>query len=131
MHNELKIALLKDEIDKFISIIQSILSGIPYNLHLEIEAYYHSLFDMILKLMGCDIDLEELTDKGRMDGVLKFEDKIYIIEFKIGNATKALKQIKDKKYYERFLNEGKRIILLGVGFKDKKVDYAKEYQSPK
>ncbi|MEN8218992.1 MAG: PD-(D/E)XK nuclease domain-containing protein [Pseudomonadota bacterium] len=49
---------------------------------MEQEAYYHSLFYMILVLMGVEIDLEVLLATGRrIDGVLAFSDKIYLIEF--------------------------------------------------
>lgn len=60
-----------------------------------------------------------------------FEDKIYIIKFKLGNATKALKQIKDRKYYERFLNVWKENNFAMSRFKDKEVDYATEVSAIK
>ncbi|MCP4699474.1 MAG: hypothetical protein GY862_21900, partial [Gammaproteobacteria bacterium] len=102
-----------------------------YPLHIEQEAYYHSLFYMISVLTGIEIDLEVLTDKGRIDGVLALEDKIYIIEFKYGKAgtkmdsltTQAIKQIRAKKYEERFMNESRPRLLLGVGFVEKEMDY--------
>lgn len=112
---ELMRALDKGDIGGFMDMLRSIFASIPYTLHLEKEAYYHSLFYMMLSLMGCRIDVEILTDKGRIDGVLIFNDKIYIIEFKLGKAEEALKQIKERRYYERYLREGKEIILLGVG----------------
>jgi hypothetical protein len=38
------------------------------------------------------------------------------MEFKIGSELEALKQIKEKKYHEKFLNSGKRVALVGIGF---------------
>ncbi len=38
------------------------------------------------------------------------------MEFKMGGEQKALKQIKEKKYYEKYLGKGKEIVLLGIGF---------------
>ena len=134
---KLKRALKKDDIEKFITIIKSIFAGIPYNLHMASEGYYHSLFYMILSLMGVKIDMEVLTDKGRIDGVLEFPDKVYIIEFKYGkpgsNMEKvlesAVRQIEDKKYYEKFIKEEKKIIFLGAGFVDREIGYKyKEYK---
>jgi hypothetical protein len=86
---------------------------------------------MILVLMGVEIDLKVLTDKGRIDGVLVFEDKIYIIELRYGKAGskmdrlthKAIEQIKDKNYGERFLNDLRPRIYLGVGFAGKEIGY--------
>ena len=84
--------------------------------------------------MGVKIDLEVLTDKGRIDGVLEFDDKIYVIEFKYGKSGSkmekilddAIKQVKHRKYYERFMTEGKRIIFMGVGFLEKEIGYKVE-----
>jgi hypothetical protein len=63
--------------------------------------------------------------------VLALSDKIYLIEFKHGKAgtkidslaKKAVKQIKDKKYGERFLNDERPRIYLGVGFAGKEMGY--------
>jgi len=107
---------------------------IPYKLHIPKESYYQSLFYMILSLLGVKIDLEVLTDKGRIDGVLEFPDKVYVIEFKYGKKgskmenllDKAIKQIKEKKYYERFMCEDRKLIFLAVGFIGKEINYKME-----
>ena len=122
-----------ENLEGFMNIIRALLAKIPYPLHIEKEAYYHSLFYMILVLMGVEIDLEVLTDKGRIDGVLAFENKIYLIEFKYAKAgsnmtrltNNAVKQIKTKNYGERFLNDSRPLIYLGVGFAGKKIGYKK------
>ena len=113
------------------TVIKSVFAKIPYTLHMPAESYYHSLFYMILALMGVNLDMEVLTDKGRVDGVLDFGDKIYCIEFKYGKSgsnmdkltENAVKQIKEKKYYEKFMSEGKKVIFLGVAFIDKEIGY--------
>jgi hypothetical protein len=126
--------LQTENIEGFMNIIRALFAKIPYPLHIEQEAYYHSLFYMILVLMGVEIDLEVLTDKGRIDGVLALEDKIYLIEFKYGKAgskmdsltNKAIKQIKSKNYGERFLNDSRPRVYLGVGFAGKEIGYKME-----
>ena len=128
---DLRQNLQADNLDGFMKIIRSLFAKIPYTLHIEEEAYYHSLFYMILVLMEVEIDLEVLTDKGRIDGILELEDKVYLIEFKYGKAgsnlntltKKALKQIKEKNYGERFLNESRKLVYLGVGFAGKEIGY--------
>jgi len=124
-------AFSEEQIDKAINIIKSMFAKIPYTLHMESESYYHSLFYIILTLMGVKIDPEVLTDKERIDGVLEFQDKIYVIEFKYGKPgismekllDTAIKQIKERKYYERFLTEKKNLFFLGVGFVEKEISY--------
>jgi hypothetical protein len=51
---------------------------------------------------------------------LIIRDKIYIIEFKIGDEN-ALNQIKQKEYHKKYLSQNKEIILIGINFdKDKR-----------
>ena len=38
------------------------------------------------------------------------------MEFKLGTAQKALEQIEEKHYYEKYLSSNQQIILIGVGF---------------
>jgi len=128
---KLRDALLKERPMEFIKYLQSFFADIPARLHLPKEAYYHSLVYMMLRLTGTQILLEKETDKGRIDGVLELSDKVYIIEFKFATnkrvkrvetlAQKAILQIEEKKYYEAFLASGKKIILFGIGFLDKKI----------
>jgi len=136
LYISLKQAFLEEKIDKAISIVKSMFARIPYRLHIPKESYYQSLFYIILSLLGVKIDLEVLTDKGRIDGVLEFPDKVYVIEFKYGKKgnkmknllDKAIKQIKEKKYYERFMCENRKVIFLAVGFIEKETDYKIEYR---
>ena len=82
---------------------------------------------MVLALMGVKIDLEVLSDKGRVDGVLALDDYIYVIEYKLGTAKEAVKQIKARRYYEQYLNSGKEVLLPGLGgFAEKTLKYCLE-----
>jgi len=131
--NKLHRFLQEENVEGFMNIIRALFAKIPYPLHIEQEAYYHSLFYMILVLMGVEIDLEVLTDKGRIDGVLALENQIYLIEFKYAKAgsnmdrltDKAIKQIQEKNYGERFLNDSRPRVYLGVGFMGKEIGYKK------
>ena len=59
---------------------------------------------------------EDTTNKGRIDLTLKLKNFIYILEFKVDGDGKALKQIKDKNYADKYKNENKEIWLVGVEF---------------
>lgn len=124
---ELLDCLEEKELDRFLLILTSLFAKIPYTLHIKHESYYHSLCYMILALMGAKIDLEILSDKGRVDGVLTLDKQIYVIEFKMGAAREALQQIKERKYYRQFWGSGKEVLLLGVGgFAEKELEYCLE-----
>jgi len=113
----LRNAVKAGDIDGFIQEIKSLLASIPYRIFMgKREAYYHSLIYLILKLSGASVRCEDPTNLGRIDAVVETGNKIYIMEFKMGSEQEALAQIKEMKYYEKYLNSGKEIVLLGIGF---------------
>ncbi len=82
---------------------------------------------MIFTLIGIEMLSERSTIDGRIDGVIEFKDKLYIIEFKFARkgtvetlVKRALKQIKDKEYVNAYAMKNKKIYLMGVGFLEKK-----------
>ena len=100
----------------------ALFASIPYDLHVNREAYYHSIFFAVLQATGGEVLVESHTDKGRIDAVIKTPKAIYVIEFKLGSAEEALAQIKARRYYEPYLADPRPIILLAAGgFEDKTV----------
>ncbi|MCD6272197.1 MAG: PD-(D/E)XK nuclease domain-containing protein, partial [Deltaproteobacteria bacterium] len=66
-------------------------------------------------------EAEIKTNKGRIDAVI-IDNDIYIFEFKFnGDKDKALNQIKEKKYFEKYQGTNKKIYLFGVEFTDRNV----------
>ncbi len=105
------------DIDGFIKELKTLFASIPNHIIIgEKEAYYHTVIYLVLSLTGATVRCEESTNIGRIDAVLETANKIYIMEFKMGTAAEAIKQIKEKKYYEKYQGMGKEIILLGIGF---------------
>ncbi|MGE5343706.1 MAG: AAA family ATPase [Candidatus Omnitrophota bacterium] len=113
---KIKTALSDGNIDAFIHVIRPLLAGIPYHISIpRYEAFYHSILFIALKLSHIDVTVERETNLGRIDMLVQTERYIYIIEFKMGDAEDALKQIIEKKYVEPFLFEAKEIMLVGIG----------------
>ncbi len=111
----------QEHIEGFIKELTALFASIPHQIVIgEREAYYHTVIYLVLSLTGADVRCEESTNTGRIDAVLETEKKIYIMEFKMGTAQKAMNQIKEKKYYEKYLGRTKEIILVGVGFDSQK-----------
>ena len=101
---------------------QSLLAHIPYQLHIAEEAYYHSLIQCMLYLLGFDAQSEISSSKGRIDLALTIKERIFIFEFKLNkSAEAALDQVITQRYYERYLAGNKPITLVGISFnyKDK------------
>ena len=74
------------------------------------------MFYLVLKLLGYDIQAEVMTHNGRIDAVITANGQIYIVEFKLGDAASAIAQIKSKGYDQQYLADGKKIVLVGIGF---------------
>ncbi|HNF25893.1 MAG TPA: PD-(D/E)XK nuclease domain-containing protein, partial [Leptospiraceae bacterium] len=105
---EMRRYLQKEDLKLFFEKLQSLFASVPYTLHLPYEAYYHSLFYMVLRLLGFRTETEVLTDKGRIDGIMELNDKIYIIEIKLDRPEKAIEQIRGRKYAEKFIGSEKK-----------------------
>jgi hypothetical protein len=112
-----KEAVEAGDMDRFIGEIKSLFASIPYNIFIgDREAYYHSIIYLILTLSGAEVRTEDPTNIGRIDASVETENKITIMEFKMGSERDALEQIKKMKYYEKFLGKGKPVVLMGIGF---------------
>jgi len=102
------------------SSIRAIFASIPYNNYTKneiakAEGFYASVVYVYLQSLGIEIIGEDVTNHGRVDLTVFINDLIYIIEFKVGKGD-ALKQIRDRKYYEKYLNDNKDIYLVGINF---------------
>ncbi len=110
-----------NELLKFINYINVLYKNISYHLLERKESYYHSLFYMIMKMLGFDIEVEIEEIDARIDAVIKTDTHIYIIEFKIDqSAKKAIQQIKNKQYALKYADNKRPIILIGINFDTEK-----------
>jgi len=118
--------LKSENFDDFFETITSIFGSIPYTLNTQRdEAYFHTIFYLMVSASGADAKSEVLTARGRIDLVVEFHDKIFIIEFKCNqSADKAIKQIHDKGYAEKYKQTGKKLFLIGVNFSSEKRNVA-------
>ncbi len=83
------------------------------------EGYYASVFYAYFAALGLDITLEDASNHGRLDMAVRFNQQIYLFEFKVVELTpegKALQQIKDRGYADKYRAEGLPIHLIGVEF---------------
>jgi len=108
------------DIEEFMENFKSLFAGLShYNIDKK-EKYFHSMFHLIIKMLGYIVDSEVSVIKGRIDSVIRTEKYIYIIEFKLGTAKQAMAQIKEKQYHQQYLSEKKTVYLLAIGFDAKK-----------
>jgi len=79
------------------------------------EGFYASVIYAYFASLGCELIAEDVTNRGRIDLTIKFQNKIYIFEFKV-NKGDALEQIKEKKYYEKYLSSKNEVYIIGIVF---------------
>ena len=116
--------LMVNDFDALKDLFQSFYASIPYNCYTNnemqsYEGYYASVFYSYFASLGLVIDVEDVTNHGRMDMTVQFNDQVYIFEFKVVELVpegKALQQIKDKGYADKFMALGQPVYLIGVEF---------------
>ena len=60
---------------------------------------------------------EIVRSRGRTDIAIEFPDKVYVIEFKCGRSPeKALQQIREKGYMDRWAGTKRKRIAIGINF---------------
>ena len=99
-------------------------SSIPHDWYrnnpiAQYEGYYASVFYAYFASLGLDLTLEDSSNQGRLDMALKFRGHIYLFEFKVVELTpegRALQQIKDRGYADKYRALGQPIHLIGVEF---------------
>ena len=110
-------AILAGDLDRFMTLLQSVMANIDYGLHIKQEKYYQTIFFLVFFLIGTRIEAESRTNEGRIDAYIRTSKAIYIFEFKLNKtARKAVSQIIDRRYYEKFQNSDLPIRLIGVNF---------------
>jgi hypothetical protein len=103
----------------------SLFAAIPYHNYAnkiieKYEGYYASVVFTYLMSLGYPCIAEDVTQKGRIDLTIKLPNRIVIIEFKVDLKEQALSQIKQKKYYQKYLAQAKAkqqdIYIVGICF---------------
>jgi len=105
--------------------LSNLFASIPYHNYAnkiieKYEGYYASVVFTYLMSLGFPYIAEDVTQKGRIDLTIKLPNRIVIIEFKVDQKEQALTQIKQKKYYQKYLSEAKSrqqsIFIVGICF---------------
>lgn len=110
--------LRNEQLDDFFECLDSMFAAIPYVLSSQQdESYFHTAFYLMVAASGGAARNEVLTSRGRIDMLIEFPDKLFILEFKCNQSAKAaLNQIERKGYATPFRQQGKKLICLGINF---------------
>lgn len=116
-------ALRNNNVQLFVELIGSLIKSVPYNIHKEKleEGYFHTIIHAITAVLGMyPVSEAEIAD-GRIDMMIEYPSRIFIMEFKYSKDNKdrseeALKQIKDNNYAGAYYIKGKVIEGIGMSF---------------
>ncbi len=114
----LTMAVLEGRVDDFLTHLRAFFANIPYDLHVAREKYYQTIFYLVFRLIGFNVQAEVKHATGRTDAIIETKDLVYLFEFKLDRASAedALKQIDDKGYATPYLGSGKLVTKVGVTF---------------
>ncbi len=102
--------------------LRSLYAHMPYGslegtIH---EHSYERILCTLLASQGVVFRAEDVQSNGRADVLAKHKKGIYIFELKVDEPIdKAFKQIREKKYAEPYLADGRPIWLIGLSFDSK------------
>ena len=105
-------------------LFQAFFASIPHqwftkNAIADYEGYYASVVYAYFVAAGLDVRAEEATNFGRIDMAVRLGGQYYLFEFKVVEQVpdgKALQQIKDKGYADKYRAAGLPIHLIGIEF---------------
>ena len=115
MENTLK----EGETASCMELLAAFFAKIPYK-ETRKESDFAQIVDALVAAMSVDVRMasEDRTSAGRIDLTVETDRHVYVMEFKVDkSAETALRQIKEKRYADKFrLEKGKTIHLLGIAF---------------
>ena len=116
--------LLANDFTGLEGLFRAFYASIPYEWYTNndianYEGYYASVFYSYFAALGLDITVEESSSHGRLDMAVRFNDNVYLFEFKVVEMTpegSAMAQLKAKRYADKYRGPGQPIYLVAVEF---------------
>ena len=117
IYNSLRQELKAVNVDGFMKSLSSFYAALPYKIQSKQENYYQTIFFMLFYFLDFDVDVETMTNQGRIDAVVTLDKWVFLFEFKVDKKAKvALAQIRRRKYFQKYLLKDKRIMVIGASF---------------
>ncbi len=125
-NSQLQLSILRSlnhhNMEQFEQAVHTLFAAIPYhnftgNDIARYEGFYSSVIYAWLAASQLLITVEDCTNKGRIDmSIVTDNNRLYILEFKVDKDSSALKQIKERKYAEKYIGKYDAITLIGISF---------------
>lgn len=118
--------LTAGKLDELKSVFEKLFASIPYQWYKDVsgyESFYVSVVYSFFYASGLNVVGEDTTNRGRIDLTVLLPDNCYISGFKVvdidNSQSKALDQIKQRRYWEKYQERYKNIFIIGVEFSSK------------
>ena len=116
--------LLVNDFTGLAALFEAFFASIPYEWYTNndiasYEGFYASVFYSYFAGLGLDVVVEDSSSHGRLDMALRFNDNVYLFEFKVVELAPegaAIAQLKAKGYADKYRDRGEPIHLIGVEF---------------
>ena len=116
--------LLVNDFTGLAALFEAFFASIPYewctnNDIASYEGFYASVFYSYFAALGLDVVVEDSSNHGRLDMAVRFNDNVYLFEFKVVELAPegaAIAQLKAKGYADKYRDRGEPIHLIGVEF---------------
>ena len=117
-------ALEANDFERIREIFFSLYASIPNDWYrrndiARFEGYYASVFYAAFASLGLEIVPEDVSNHGRLDMTILFNGQVYLFEFKVVEDAaegKALSQIREKGYADKYRSLNRPIHLIGMEF---------------
>jgi hypothetical protein len=120
--NNIRKAMLNNDVAQMITSLNDLITGIPYDLwRADHESIFHIIMHMAFKIVALEIESEVHSSQGRCDVLVRTATHIYVMELKLNStAQKAMKQITEKKYLQRYQGDSRKKVAIGINFSSEK-----------
>ena len=116
--------LLVNDFTGLAALFEAFFASIPYEWYTNndiasYEGFYASVFYSYFAALGLDVVVEDSSSHGRLDMAVRFNDNVYLFEFKVVELAPegaALAQLKARGYADKYRDRGEPIHLIGVEF---------------
>ena len=106
------------------TLFQAFFASIPHEWYTNndiarYEGYCASVFYSYFASLGLDITVEDSASHGRVDMTVRFNENVYLFEFKVVEAASegaAMAQLKERRYADKYRDLGQPIHLVAVEF---------------
>ena len=116
--------LLANDFAGLETLFHALFASIPYEWYTSndiasYEGYYASVFYSYFAALGLDVTVEDSSSHGRLDMAVRFNDNVYLFEFKVVEMAPegaAMAQLKERRYADKYRGLGQPTYLVAVEF---------------